>query len=87
MYTGVYLGRERGTCDELLVEGDIDDMIDSLQRHKADDEFSRALRMDLCRNVSSSSRDCNLEVALASFAGIHCELHCLANGPPGNGGH
>ena len=64
LLTGVDSRREGSPGHELFVEGDVDDVVGALERHEADDEPGRALRVHLRRDVAASSADRYLEVAL-----------------------
>ena len=50
---------------EFLVEGDVDDVVGALERHEANDEPGRALRVHLRRDVAAASADRYFEVTLA----------------------
>lgn len=59
------------TWDSFLVEVYANDMINRLNRHKADSKLGIALRVHLGRNVHTLGTDCDLQVALSSVTGIH----------------
>ena len=63
--TGVNFRSERSSGHEFLVEGDVDDVVGALERHEANDEPGRALRVHLCRDVAAASADRYFEVTLA----------------------
>ena len=57
--TCVNFGNERRSGNDVLVEGDVDDVIGGLQRHEADGEPGRPLGVHLRRDVpASGGREC-----------------------------
>lgn len=63
-----------------LVEGDADDVIDGFERHEADGETGRALRVHFGRDVAAARADRDLQVALAGRRRVHCMKNIHGDG-------